>query len=338
MLSNVPELLVKRGTGIYKHMSNGSLHDLVFPIPLCQSHPCSYSLQIVDLCLSYLSLSRKSIRPIMSSNKGGYVKAKRVFNQLSRQHIGRWPEDEPKWLWAWPRDEREWLWDPLTHEVNNIAEDILAPTVEQIEGTFCKDEQTASDLAEVKEMALRYITEPIMTAERVHQNCRRVVRMAEKSLEDHHPSIKLDGTETRRVIVSQGAPSRTVIRGREVVEVSTEVGFTVERITRNGDAADQYGYLRCVRYILSIEPEHPGLKRNVTRSNASVSSARTSQGSSFQESIWTSSDNNNVVNLLSCGHGDASCKPQFDKWIGKIVGSSSSSLPPGSTLENPSTL
>lgn len=31
MLSDLLELLVKRGTGIYKHLSNGSLHDLVLP-------------------------------------------------------------------------------------------------------------------------------------------------------------------------------------------------------------------------------------------------------------------------------------------------------------------
>jgi hypothetical protein len=267
----------------------------------------------------------------MSRDKGGYVKAKREFDHLSRNIIGTWPEDETKWLWS-----------PITMEVNTLAQEVLTPAVNEIEKTFCEGTKKALDLTDLHRMASECYSEPITDrAAEADRNCRKLAYKATDLLEKNLVPREPKGTATKKVRISQGLPSFEVITGHATVEVSVRVGFVIERISR--DVRDRYYYLRTVAYSLSIEQQQPDLKRDYTPSFGSFASARTSQrASDLQESIWTSPDSNGVMNFSyeigSYGQGDESSKPRLDVRIGDIIGSSSSSLTPGSTLENPNTL
>jgi hypothetical protein len=298
---------------------------------LCRCHSSSHSLPTANLCPSYHSHSTTSIRPIMSRDKGGYVKAKREFDHLSRTIIGTWPEDEAKWLW-----------NPIAMEVNTLAQEGLTPAVNEIEKTFCEGTKKASDLADLHRMASECYSEPITDpAAEADRNCRKLSRKVENLLAKQPVPRDPKGTRTNEVRISQGLPSFEVITGHATVEVSVRVGFVIERISR--DVTDRYYYLRTVTYSLSIEQQQPDLKRNYTPSFGSFGSARTSQrASDLQESIWTSPDSNGGMifsyEIGSYGQGDESSKLELEQLIGKIVGRSSSSLPPRSTLENSSTL
>jgi hypothetical protein len=267
----------------------------------------------------------------MSCDKGGYVKAKREFDHLCRAIIGTWPEDEKKWLWS-----------PIAMEVNTLAQEVLTPAVKEIEKTFCETTKRALGLADLRRMALECEPEPITDrAVEADRNCRKLSYKVTDLLEKQSAPREPKGTGTKEVRFSQGSPPCEVTTGHAIVEVSVSVGFVIERISR--DVTDRYYYLRTVTYSLSIEEQQPDLKRNFTPSFGSFGSARTlQQRSDSQESIWTSSDSNGVMNFSyeigSYGQGDESLKPGLDVRIGKIVGGSSSSLPPRSTLENPSIL
>jgi hypothetical protein len=112
----------------------------------------------------------------MPRNNGGYVKAKREFDHLSRTIIGTWPEDETRWLW-----------DPITMEVNTLAQEVLTPAVNEIEKTFCETTKKALGLANLRQMAIECEPEPITDrAVEADRNCRKlaykVTNLLEKNL------------------------------------------------------------------------------------------------------------------------------------------------------------